>query len=86
MVKTRSQNRENYAKCVEWEKAEKERQKRIRKEIAERKQKQKQKQEQKQKQKQVAEKVTYNPKRLGWVEYQLEIKQNMMKMIDAQYE
>ena len=76
MVKTRSQNRENYAKCVEWEKAEKERQQRIRKEIAERKQKQKQ----------VAEKVTYNPKRLGWVEYQLEIKQNMMKMIDAQHE
>ena len=80
MVKTRSQNRENYAKCVEWEKAEKERQKRIQKEIAEKKQKQKQKQ------KQVAEKVTYNPKRLGWVEYQLEIKQNMMKLMDAQYE
>ena len=69
-------NKENYEKCVQWEKAEKERQRKIREHNALiRQKKRKEKQEQKQKQKQQQE----TPK-MSWAETRLQAHQNMMRI------
>lgn len=78
MVKTRNQNRENIAKCNEWEKNEKERQHRIRLENAERRTEERRRRDEKKRRPIPIKRNT------SWEDYKLKIHQNIMKIFNEQ--
>lgn len=71
MVLTRSMNKDNYEKCIQWDISNKKRQREICKKI---------KMRSKYKKPVTKQIKIENPKRLNWPEYQLQIHQNMMKI------